>query len=107
MMPKQQSKVGLGFPRSLLLTAAVAEFGYRGVGTILQNSKVILGPDNVRIPDSNAMRHGKTRLQFSIRCIIAKCFSSVISKMTHFQTVFFLEVGTICLHRVLPLLPWQ
>lgn len=49
-----------------------------------QNSKVILGPDNVRIFDRNGIRHGKTQLQFSIHCIIAKCFSSVISKKTHF-----------------------
>lgn len=84
MMPKQQREVGLGSPRGLLLTATVAEFGYRGVGTIFQNSKVILGPDSVRISDSNVIRHGKTQLQLSIRCITAKCFSSVISKKTHF-----------------------
>lgn len=84
MMPKQQSEVGLGFPRSLLLTATVAEPGHHGVGTIFQNSKVILGPDNVRIFDSNVIRHGTMQLQFSIHCIIAKCFSSVISKKTHF-----------------------
>lgn len=64
MMPKQQSEVGLGFPRSLLLTATVAEFGYRGVGTIFQNSKVILGPDNVRIFDSNVIRHGRHNFSF-------------------------------------------
>lgn len=30
MMPKQQSEVGLGFPRSLLSNVAISEFGYHG-----------------------------------------------------------------------------
>lgn len=80
MMPKQQSEVGLGFPRSLLSDMASAEFGYHSILTFKKkqkkNSKVILRLNYVQICDNSAIRPENFGFLFNVLCLLPPVQSS-------------------------------